>query len=323
MPVTSRRVAVSAAWAVPAVALSTAAPASAASKPSSKPVCDPNKLSRPRPYLVDEPKGKQPRVTTVPGNRPADCPEVPTGRSSEACQNWRKAVDRRKSEEAAKAAWDAQSSKYQAYKAEDDKWRKENPGCSKIVKPQKAPVQPKPTPKPTAQPTQPTDPVVCTPWNKWLVTYHEKASWQGLGKGWRNHVRYYPKVSPNKRPSGGNYCATPTNNDWHWFTIQTVRVSGSPTELRSASMEHYTGAGNKYVIVQRQLGPNWPTPTPPVEKGGVVNRWRVGINAAEIVNWIDEDVYLKVQFTGTQGRVTNSIEIEGQRLYAQKGYWEF
>ena len=323
MPLTSRRVAVSAAWAVPAVAFSTAAPASAASHQPPSQVCDPNSLTRPRPHLVKEPEGNQPRVTTIPGERPANCPDVPTGRSSAACQTWRRNTEQRKTEEAAKAAWDAQSNAYLAYKEDDNRWLKENPGCSDVVRPKEAPVQPQPSPEPTAaptpQPTQPTEtqPAVCRPWKKWEIKYLDDVSRRGR-TGFASRMRIRIWAEQNSHPGAG-YCSTPEENSTEYLLLEIIRETGNPAHIRGQSIRHYRAG----VFFEEMLSAPAHPVKPPLTKGTVSHSWRIRVNVPELAKAITpfdkSGAHLDVQGNAAGGKITNWLRLNGDRLVSTDG----
>lgn len=323
LPTTSRRVAVSAAWAVPAVALSTAAPASAASVVK----CDPSKISRPRPAKVEKPDSIVPKQPTEPAN-PHACQPYKPSREKSACVTWRRDIWDPYQEKLAK--WKAQKTKiekaeqeYAAYKADDAAWDKENPGCNKVVPRPTATSKPAPTAKPTTKPTskppanrsQPEPPAEpprptrprgqCTPWNKWNVVTENFRSF-GIPGDTGSHAAFHISVSQNKPPQGG--CKDPVDNRTERIRVEVLRAAGGG-KSGVRGMDYY------------RASPGLVTPIPVYKpksdwvynEGDVTWAWDLEIHPQQIFeNW-GFHKYTNVNIVAQTGNlgITNRIRVNG------------
>ncbi|MCB4209011.1 hypothetical protein [Arthrobacter sp. UM1] len=315
--------AVSAAWAVPVVALSTAAPASAASVGK----CDPSKLTRPRPARVKKAADVLPAAPAKPAN-PEKCQEYRPNREKTSCVTWRKNVWDPYQEKLAK--WNAQKKKadqaYAAYKADDAAWDKENPGCNKVVPRSSAAPKPTPTPttkpttKPTAQPTQPTQPTrptrprpdaeSCTPWNRWTSVFDNVRRFGTVAYP-GTHVAFHLAVSENKRPNGG----CPEAQDEHAEQTMTVEV------LRSRG----GGPRNQWTWRQQELHTTRPNYTKRLEiykpqegkiyqRGEVTYMWEIRFKPRDVFSLNQHYTYFTVtgRRSGSGDEIANNIRLNGK-----------
>ena len=323
MPLTSRRVAVSAAWAVPAVALSTAAPASAASAGK----CDRSKVTRLKPYRYPAQKKPRPVVGQKPADQSADCRQ---NANSKRCTNWKAAVAKWEAAKAEQAEWDDYEKKRAAYKAADAQWNKEFPGCEKVIERESEPPKPtakptpkptpKPTTKPTAQPTQPTQPTrptrprpdaeSCKPWNRWTSVFDNVRRFGAVAYP-GSHVAFHLTVSENKRPNGG----CPEAQDEHAEQVMTVEV------LRSRG----GGPRNQWTWRQQDLHTTRPNYTKRLEiykpqegkiyqRGEVTYMWEVRFKPRDVFSLNQHYTYFTVtgRRSGSGDEIANNIRLNGK-----------
>ncbi|MCB4209013.1 hypothetical protein [Arthrobacter sp. UM1] len=230
-----------------------------------------------------------------------------------ACQTWRKNTEQRKAEEAAKAAWDAQSNAYLAYKEDDNRWLKENPGCIDVVTPKEPPVQPQPSPEPTTE----TQPAVCRPWKKWEIKYLDDVSRRGrIGFASRMRIRIW--AEQNSHPGAG-YCSTPEENSTEDLLLEIVRETGNPTHIRGQRLRNYRAG----VFVEEVLSAAAHPLDPPLTKGTVSHSWRIRVNVPELAKartpFKDSGTHLDVEGKAAGGKITNWLRLNGQRLVSTDG----